>query len=129
MLIMMIIGILGGTVLGLRFKALILVPTIGLALAMVAISGLAMGESLWRLIVTMALIATFLQLGYMAGTVLRFAFSAVHARDHGGASMFTSSGGGPVHTTDTTLHLLDRQGRNSAIFWKVYEGPKKTRAT
>jgi hypothetical protein len=134
MLIIMTIGVLAGTVLGLRFKALILVPTIGLALTMVAFSGLVRGESVWRLIVTMTLVAAFLQLGYMAGIVLRFAFSAVRAGDHHSASMSTSPGGGPVRTTGSTFGIsppyrFDRQSRNSTTFWKVYDGPKKTRAT
>jgi hypothetical protein len=92
MLIVVTISILFGIALGLRFKFLILVPTIGASLATVAINGILRGEANWRLVVTMVVVATFLQLGYVAGCVLRFAAGAVSAEGPRRASMPTSAG-------------------------------------
>jgi hypothetical protein len=58
-----------GAAFGLRFGVLILVPVIALELAIVAINGIAIGESLWRLAIAMSLVATFSQLGYLGGSI------------------------------------------------------------
>ena len=47
------ISILVGGGLGLRFNLFILVPTIGLALTMVVVTGMARGDGAWSLMVTM----------------------------------------------------------------------------
>jgi hypothetical protein len=89
MLVLTMISFLIGVVLGLRFKVFILVPAIGLALAMVAVNGA--GDGTWQLVVAMVLVATFLQLGYVGGSILRFCACATRAADHGRASMPTTS--------------------------------------
>ena len=78
MLILAMISFLIGVVLGLRFKVFILVPAIGLALAMVAVNGA--GDGTWPLVGTMVVVATSLQLGYVCGSILQF---ATRAADHG----------------------------------------------
>jgi hypothetical protein len=82
-----IISILVGTALGLRFEVFILVPTIGLTLTVVAVAGIASGDGVWWLVATMVLVATFLQLGYIGGDVLRSVIGAAPATDHRGPSM------------------------------------------
>jgi hypothetical protein len=89
LILTIMISFLIGVVLGLRFKVLILVPAIGLALAMVAVNGA--GAGTWQLVGTMVLVATFLQLGYVGGGILRFGVCATRTADHGRASMPTTS--------------------------------------
>jgi hypothetical protein len=91
MLILMAIGILVGAVLGLRFKVLVLVPVICVALAIVLVDGIARGDGLWWLALAMVVIATSLQLGYILGIVVRFVLGAVRAPNHGRVSMSTST--------------------------------------
>lgn len=89
-MILLPICLLIGVVLGLRFKVLILVPTIGLALSMIALNGTA--DGIWRLVGTMILVATFLQLGYVGGSFLRLAtFAKRDAEDHGRGSLLPST--------------------------------------
>jgi hypothetical protein len=77
------ISILVGVVLGLRFNLFILVPTIGLALTMVVVTGMARGDGAWSLVATMIVVTTFLQLGYIGGSGL------APAIDHDRASIPT----------------------------------------
>jgi len=88
----MAIGILVGAVLGLRFKVLVLVPVICVALAIVLVDGIARGDGLWWLALAMIVITTSLQLGYILGNVVRFAMGAARAPNHGKVSMPTSAG-------------------------------------
>jgi len=74
-----------GAAFGLRFGVLILVPLMALELGVVAVNGIAVGESVGRLAIVMTLVATSAQLGYLGGSVLGF------LSDHG-ASMLTSAG-------------------------------------
>jgi len=91
MLILAIISLLIGVILGLRFKMIVLVPAFGLALALVAVRGIVMGEGVWRPVGTTVAVATFLQLGYICGSILRIAFYRTGAADHGRASMPAST--------------------------------------
>jgi hypothetical protein len=91
MLILTTISIFAGIVLGLRFTAFILVPAVGLALALLAANGMAHEDGVWSLVATMVVVATFLQLGYIGGSVLRFIMGTVRATDHGRASMTSST--------------------------------------
>jgi hypothetical protein len=69
MLILTMISFLIGVVLGLRFKVLILIPAIGLALAVVALNGT--GDGTWQLVGTIVVVATSLQFGYVGGSISR----------------------------------------------------------
>jgi hypothetical protein len=89
MLILTMISFLVGVVLGLRFKMFVLVPAIGLALAMVVVNGA--GAGTWQLVGTMVVVATSLQLGYVGGSILHFGICATGAADHGRDSMPTTS--------------------------------------
>jgi hypothetical protein len=90
MLILTVISFFIGLVLGLRFKVFILVPAIGLALAMVAVNGI-VEDGVWWLVGTMVVVATSLQLGYVGGSILRLVICTTGAADHGRASMPTST--------------------------------------
>ena len=92
MLIITTISILVGIVVGLRFKVFILVPTVGLATALVAANGIMLGDGIWRIAATMVIAATLLQLGYVGGSVLRLIIGVARGTDHGRASMPNSAG-------------------------------------
>jgi xanthosine utilization system XapX-like protein len=83
MLILAMICFPIGVVLGLRFRMLILVPAMGLALAMVVFNGVLVGESIWQLAGTMVVVATVVQLGYFGGSILPLVTHALvtHAKD------------------------------------------------
>ena len=93
MLILATIFFLVGVVLGLRFRMVILVPTVGVAFAMVAFNGVVVGADIWRLVGTMVVVATSVQLGYVAGSILQFVThaTATDAADRFGVSMPSSS--------------------------------------
>jgi hypothetical protein len=102
MLILTMISLLIGVVLGLRFKVFILVPAIGLTLAMVAANG-NVADGVWRLVGTMVVAAIFLQLGYVGGSILRFGISARRAADRGRTSI-------PTPTKAPSSQLRNRAG-------------------
>jgi hypothetical protein len=52
---------------------LILLPVIALELAIVAVNGFALGESVGRLAIVMSLVATTSQLGYLGGSIVGMA--------------------------------------------------------
>jgi hypothetical protein len=54
---------------------LALVPAIGLALMMVLISAIAHGDGGWAILGAAAAAGTVLQIGYLAGTLIRFAIA------------------------------------------------------
>jgi hypothetical protein len=62
-----VIGILVGIALGLRYKALILVPAITLAAIFALIVGLARADSFWSIVWTVVTVVSTVQLGYLAG--------------------------------------------------------------
>jgi hypothetical protein len=61
-----------GAMLGLRFKVLILVPAIVIGSAATLGIGMAHSNSLWSILLAMALAITALQMGYFGGTIIRF---------------------------------------------------------
>jgi hypothetical protein len=70
------ISTLLGAAFGLRFKVLVLVPITALELSIVAINGIAIGESLGRLAILVSLAATSVQLGYLCGSFIGTSESA-----------------------------------------------------
>jgi hypothetical protein len=85
----LVIGVLVGAVLGLRFKVFALVPVIFIALAVVALHGVARGDDFWRLAVSMIAIATSLQVGYLGGS---FVLGSARGVNHRTVSLPTSRG-------------------------------------
>jgi|HubBroStandDraft_6_1064221.scaffolds.fasta_scaffold919064_1 hypothetical protein len=60
-----------GATLGVRFKVLILFPAIGLAVVATVVVGIAHGDSVGAVMLTTALVATAVQIGYLFGVVTR----------------------------------------------------------
>jgi hypothetical protein len=71
-------AILIGALLGQRFRVLILVPAIVIASAAILAFGMAHNNNLWSILLVTALTITALQLGYLGGTVIRFAITGAH---------------------------------------------------
>jgi hypothetical protein len=117
MLILTMISLLIGAALGLRFKVFILVPVIGLALAMVAVNGA--GDGTWQLVVTMVVVATFLQLGYLGGSILQSAVCAGRAADQRAST--------PTSTEIPSGQLRTGQLRNRAGASSRFEASKQLR--
>jgi hypothetical protein len=69
-----------GTLLGLRFKVLILVPAIALCSPVTLAIGLAHNDSVWFILFDTVLAATTLQVGYLTGAIIRFAITAMCLR-------------------------------------------------
>jgi hypothetical protein len=65
------ISILIGAALGLRFNFLILIPTVVLVLAIAAAVGIAHPDNIWSAVLTVVLVVTGLQIGYLAGIMTR----------------------------------------------------------
>ncbi|HWN51109.1 MAG TPA: hypothetical protein VNO18_15030 [Xanthobacteraceae bacterium] len=78
-----IICVLTGAILGLRFKVLVLVPSIGLALVGAAIFATVQGDQIWLAAARLAVIATTIQIGYLAGLFIRGAIETVGAFEQG----------------------------------------------
>jgi hypothetical protein len=65
--------IVGGAVLGLRYKVLILAPTLLFVLLAVIGVGVARGAGIWAIALEMLVASTALQLGYVAGSAFALA--------------------------------------------------------
>jgi len=91
-MILILLSVLVGAVLGLRFKVFVLVPVICGALAIAVVEGIARGDGPLRLVFAMITITASLQLGYILGIVIRFVISAARADNHDGVSLPTSAG-------------------------------------
>ena len=66
--IIIINGLVGAT-LGLRFKVLVLVPAVTLAMLGAAVVGITRGDRFLSVIVAMILFGTAVQVGYLAGNL------------------------------------------------------------
>lgn len=66
-----IIGVLAGVVLGLRYKVLILVPAVAMAIVFAVIVGVASADHFWSIVLATVVAATSVQLGYLVGIVIR----------------------------------------------------------
>jgi hypothetical protein len=79
MMTLAMISLLAGMVLGQRFKVLILVPALALALVLAIGSGIARADTIWSIILMGATAGTSLQIGYLAGVGIRHALVAARA--------------------------------------------------
>jgi hypothetical protein len=62
-----IIGVVAGIALGRRFKVLVLVPAIALAVMCALTVGLARGESFGSIVLAIVIVCLAIQLGYLLG--------------------------------------------------------------
>ncbi len=74
MVIMIGVGALIGVALGLRFNVFVLIPTIILAGVSTAVIQAARGDQASSIVVTIVLVATTLQIGYLVGIIAHAAF-------------------------------------------------------
>jgi hypothetical protein len=72
-----------GAVLGLRFRAVILLPFLLLVTFGTAVIGVALGAKLWSILGTMIVSVIALQIGYLAGMAAYAAVSSVWERVRG----------------------------------------------
>jgi hypothetical protein len=73
------ISLVVGMVLGQRFKVLVLLPAIALALVLAIGGGIVRAESAWWIVLVAAAAATSLQIGYLIGVGIRHALVAARA--------------------------------------------------
>ena len=66
-----IIGIVVGIVLGLRYKVLILAPAVLFVIVLAIVIGVARADSAWSIVLMTIVAVTAVQLGYLAGIVIR----------------------------------------------------------
>ena len=76
----MMTAMLGGAMLGLRFKVFILIPANVIGSAATLGFGMAHSGSFWSVMLAMVLAITALQLGYLGGTGIRLAIARTRAR-------------------------------------------------
>jgi hypothetical protein len=69
MIVLLAVGIFVGIILGLRFKILVLVPTLLIAMGIVAMVGIAEGHHLSAILLTEFGLIVSLQIGYVVGCV------------------------------------------------------------
>jgi hypothetical protein len=70
---LVVINVLAGIALGLRYRVVILVPTLSLVMTFTVIVGVARGDHSWSIILAMVIVGTAVQLGYLIGIALRAA--------------------------------------------------------
>jgi hypothetical protein len=68
-----------GCALGLRFKVLVLVPAVTLAMLAATVVGIARGDQFWSVVVAVILFGTAVQFGYLAGIVTRDGIASIRA--------------------------------------------------
>jgi hypothetical protein len=76
LMILLIISMLIGAVLGMRFKVLVLFPGIFFSSMLLAAAAVANGSTLWSAVLSMVLSATGLQIGFLGGVATRFVVAA-----------------------------------------------------
>ena len=78
-----IISVLVGIALGLRYKVLILVPAVTVAMLLAIIIGIAHADRFWSIILAMVILGTAVQFGYLAGIVMRAPIRSICAHTIG----------------------------------------------
>src|SRR5258707_14834069 len=73
---------LAGIALGLRYKVLILVPAVTLAMIFATIIGVARADHFWSIVLAMVVLGTAVQFGYLAGIAIRAAVGSVIPLPH-----------------------------------------------
>ena len=105
---------LGGIALGLRYKVLILVPAVALAMVFAIIVGIARADHFWSIILAMVIVGTAVQLGYLVGIAIRAAIGSVILKQPNGAS-----GNKPAAPSDKEKSELDETPHNGS------DGPQR----
>jgi hypothetical protein len=78
MIVLLAVGIFVGIILGLRFKILVLVPTLLVAVGIVAMVGILDGHHLSAILLTVFSLIVSLQIGYVVGCVSQHPSTVTH---------------------------------------------------
>jgi hypothetical protein len=98
MMTLTMVSLLVGMVLGQRFKVLVLMPTIAMALVLAIGAGVARADAVWWIVLMAAATATSLQIGYLIGIGIRHILVATRASRSPATSLTGSaSTGRPAH--------------------------------
>jgi hypothetical protein len=81
-----VIGGVVGIVLGLRYKVLILVPAVMLAMLSSILVGVAHADRFWSIVLMTVELITAVQLGYLAGIVTHAVIAAIFPPWRGGGN-------------------------------------------
>jgi hypothetical protein len=73
----LVVALLVGALLGLRFRVTIVVPATFMAVAIVTVNGMAHGDGAAAIALAVVVVAASLQVGYLAGAVLRAIVGAI----------------------------------------------------
>jgi hypothetical protein len=112
---LMIIGFLIGAALAMRFNVFILFPAIGLALLGTAAVGLAGGDRIGSVVLTMVLIGTTLQVGYVAGSVTHALFASIRLPNADVARNPAYVGGQHIFNSFSMFKSLDVQDHMEVV--------------
>lgn len=72
-----ILSVLAGTALGLRYKVLILVPAVAVAVLLAVIIGIGRADSLGSVALATVILGAAVQFGYLAGVAIRAAIESI----------------------------------------------------
>jgi hypothetical protein len=86
-----VIGVLAGITLGLRYKVLVLVPAVAVAMLFAVAIGVTHADRYWSIILAMVILGTAVQFGYLVGIVLHAAIRSICALTMGGGNPEISS--------------------------------------
>jgi predicted Na+-dependent transporter len=78
-MILAIFSLLAGLALGQRFKVFVLVPAIALVLLVAISTSIAFAQGLWSATEVAVVSVVNLQIGYLAGTAIRWSLAAARA--------------------------------------------------
>jgi hypothetical protein len=79
MMTLAMVSLLVGIVLGQRFKVLVLMPTIAIALVLAIGAGVAHADPVWWIVLLGTAAATSLQVGYLIGAGIHYVLVAARA--------------------------------------------------
>ena len=79
-----VVSVLVGIILGLRFKVMILVPAITLATLLAVTVGVARAYPFWSIVMAIILLGSAVQIGYFVGIVMRGVIASNCAPTTGG---------------------------------------------
>ena len=86
-----VISVLAGIALGLRYKVLILVPAVAVAMLFAIAIGVTHADRFWSIILAMVILGTAVQFGYLMGIILHAAIRSICAFTMGGRNPEISS--------------------------------------
>jgi hypothetical protein len=76
MITLSMISLLVGAALGQRFKVMVLMPVIAIALVLVVATGVLLAQTAWAIVLMAGVAATCLQIGYFVGIAIHHVVSA-----------------------------------------------------